>query len=129
MSKKAPPRRFLASVFGEQTVTLELLEPIPAGQWTCFTRNCTDGATCLGFLPGDVDGNLTTDYGDLLALLDAFHTSNDPTSVDMNHDGTLGPEDLLRLIDLMNGGGPYEMWMGASLNECPSKCERLNCDE
>jgi hypothetical protein len=116
------PLILFANNDGNET-TLELLEAIPGGQWTCFSRACTEGSSCLGLLPGDVDNSLVSDRDDITALIAALD-GTEPVlpahRVDLNRDNDQGPEDLLRLIDLLNGGGPFDAWYGEALNTCPN---------
>ncbi|MGB0715216.1 MAG: hypothetical protein ACPGXK_05020 [Phycisphaerae bacterium] len=117
----APPFVLDVSGFGNEA-TVELLSPIPPGQWTCIRRSCTTGTACLGSLPGDVNGDRVADFEDVMTLRD--HLDGEITlgmhQVDINHSNEVGPEDLLRLIDLLNGGGAYEAWHGETLGDCKS---------
>ncbi|MGB0715591.1 MAG: hypothetical protein ACPGXK_06930 [Phycisphaerae bacterium] len=97
------------------TVELDLSGPIDAGVYTCFSY--TVGETCVGYLPGDVDGNGTSDGSDIIAMTNALTGGTAP---DIDRGGDTGPEDLLRVIDLLNGGGSYDVWFGQSLGNCPS---------
>ncbi|UCC32536.1 MAG: hypothetical protein JSU86_09680 [Phycisphaerales bacterium] len=62
-------------------VTLELAGFIPTGKWTQFTHDCSGTSVCLGYLPADV--------------------SNDRTSA---------PNDILWVIDCINGVRTCEIW-------------------
>jgi hypothetical protein len=75
----------------------------------------------LGFLPGDVDASATADGSDLAALMNllAEEGAGPAFSCDINHDESCGPDDLLRLVDLLSGGGEYDPWWGTELPECP----------
>jgi len=79
-------------------------------------------------LPGDVNGDGTTGYGDLLTLVDILNGVTQPKwghySCDIDRDGACAAPDLLRLIDLFNGAGSFEPWLGATLpshssDQCP----------
>lgn len=97
------------------TLELDLSGPIATGVYTCFAFNSDQ--TCVGYLPGDVDGSGTSDGGDVLAMTTALTNGTAP---DIDRSGDTGPEDLLRVIDLLNGGGAFAAWHGESLGNCPS---------
>ena len=107
------------SGFGTST-SVELLSPIPAGQITCMRRSCTQGSVCLGSLPGDVDGDHVVDGGDILTLRDHLdgEIQLEPHQYDIDRNTASSPEDLLRLIDLLNGAGPFDAWYGETLSPC-----------
>lgn len=96
--------------------------PIPAGAWTTITFLGDGSAVCLGFHPGNVDGkDPMTNGGDIRALIGALD-GNIVISLedqDVNRDGEAGPEDILRTIDLLNGGDTYVEWFGLSLPPNP----------
>jgi hypothetical protein len=102
--------------------TLELDPPIPPGQWTCFTHDETNTRTCLGFLPGDVDGDGTSLAADILRLINCLNGNAlcDEWQCDLDRSGLCAPADILRGVDLLNGADPYEPWLDRSLDPCPS---------
>ena len=53
--------------------TLTLDGPIPPAHWTTFTYTPTGTSTVLGALPGDADGNGTANPQDILALIDSLN--------------------------------------------------------
>ncbi|MFQ5463091.1 MAG: hypothetical protein ACE5E5_10760 [Phycisphaerae bacterium] len=103
-------------------VTLQLSDAIPAGQWTCILQQDTGRQVCLGYLPGDVDGNGTSSPADILALIDAINgvAPRPEYATDTNRSGTSGPEDILRVIDLLNGASAFDAWLDQSLEACPN---------
>jgi len=40
--------------------------------------------------------------------------------LDMDRSGVAGPEDILRLIDLLNGAAAFEPWLDATIGPCPA---------
>jgi len=64
--------------------------------------------------PGDVNLDGVTDWRDIDALLRSLRNEKsgdyDLHRVDIDHSGTLTAADLLRLIDLLNGGDEYATW-------------------
>ncbi len=73
---------------------------------------------CLGYLPGDVNGDGAFASVDLLDFIDALSgTKSFPIySIDIDRSGVLAPADQLTFIDLMNG--IYGDWSGKSLPPC-----------
>lgn len=103
-------------------VTVDLSEPVPSGAWTCVTYLPNETSICLGSLPGDVDGSGLVNGEDIRGLvltLDGSATFPEVTT-DINRDGVQGPEDVLRLLDVMNGGSTFESWYGESIGVCPA---------
>ena len=106
------------------TATLELADPITSGEWTCFWLVGDEAnQLCLGYLPGDADGDLTTAPADILAVIDHLNgvVPRPDYAVDMDRDGTVAPADILRVIDLLNGAGQFISWNGSTLPACPSE--------
>jgi hypothetical protein len=108
------------------TATLQLSGPINPENWTCFALVSDPGhKICLGYLPGDVDSSLISVAGDIGVLIDHLNGVGDPLpdySVDINRDGDVGPADILRLIDVLNGAGALDPWINKELTVgCPSE--------
>ncbi len=119
---------------GVYIVTLD--RPITPGAWTTITANvedlagnpATNNTLDLGFLPGDVSGNLVANTQDLLAWVTGFNactaafTCGDPavlTQLDSNRDGLANTQDLLRLVQLLNGVNTQNPWNGVALPPQP----------
>ncbi|MGB0717203.1 MAG: hypothetical protein ACPGXK_15095, partial [Phycisphaerae bacterium] len=111
----APPVVGIFAFF--DTVILSLAEAIPPGSWTTITLTDGPASVRLGFLPGDTNGDRTSDGNDIRQLIDWLDGPAPPTpeKYDMNRNGQLEPEDLLRLIDLLNGADAYESWFSREL--------------
>jgi len=66
--------------------------------------------------PGNVNADGVSSPDDLLALISALHSAGDglqtPTQFDIDRSGLLTPLDILDLVDLLIGGGPYAPWNG-----------------
>ncbi len=100
------------------TVTLDFNMVIPDGAWTTIRHNDSNMTVRLGNLPGDVDADGTTDAADLQDLIDWLDGSGGPYdewSTDINRSGSDSPEDILRLIDLLNGAHEYDAYLGVAL--------------
>jgi hypothetical protein len=39
---------------------------------------------------------------------------------DIDRSGQCAPPDILSLVDLLNGAGMYDVWLGRTLPPCPS---------
>jgi hypothetical protein len=76
---------------GTDKVTVELDGLVPVGQRTKVTHVPSGSKTCVGFLPGDASGN-----------------------------GTSNPQDIIHLIDCLNGVRVCGIWQCDSnrSNEC-----------
>lgn len=104
-----------------QTPTLTLDRPIPIQHWLCFARS-DESSTCIGILPGDVDGNGVANVEDVefsIATLDAS-SAHSLYSVDTDRSGTHTAEDALRLMDLLNGAGAFTPWLNAQIPDLPT---------
>ncbi|MGB0714958.1 MAG: dockerin type I domain-containing protein [Phycisphaerae bacterium] len=91
---------------------------IEEGAWTVLTYTPTGQATRLGFLPADVDGSGESNATDIQVLIGMLEQPASPelaARADMDRNGNVEPEDLLRAIDLLNGGGNYQAYHGVSL--------------
>jgi len=73
--------------------------------------------------PGNVNGDETADGADIADLLPCVSMNGDCIFLcDVDRNGFCRPEDVLRLVDLLNGGGSFEPWFGTPLPEdgnCP----------
>lgn len=103
---------------GGNTITVRLSRPMEPRAWTTISH--VSGASVrLGYLPGDVNGDGTTNPAlDLTALIDCLNqpgTCNDWQANIDRSEGTPGVLDITRLIDLLNGAGSYDSFAGARL--------------
>ncbi len=114
------------------TATVQFDAAIAPGQWTCVTADFADPAgpmgnkACLGYLPADVDGSLTSDPSDIIAVIDCINGtavhSCEPWNADVDRGGTTDPSDIIAVIDLLNGASQFASWFGANLPataDCP----------
>ncbi len=77
-------------------------------------------------LPGDVNGDGSTDPSDIIAVIDCINMVAafpcEPWNTDIDRSGVLDPSDIVNVIDLLNGAGAFESWFGAIVidtGECP----------
>ncbi|MCH8147816.1 MAG: hypothetical protein IH987_07455 [Planctomycetes bacterium] len=101
-----------------------LNRPIPPGHWTCLSLTGTVGRTCLGYLPGDANGDGLSTAGDVLTLVDAVNEVPDRQlpeySADIDRSGDVTGNDVMRLIDLLNGAASFDTWITRSLPDTNS---------
>jgi len=105
---------------------ITLSRPITPGQCTSLVYNAQSGSpSTLTFaaLPGDVDGNGTTNAQDILALIDILNGVMQPPwgsySADVDRSGHTDATDVLAVIDLLRGAGACASWNNVSL---PAHC-------
>lgn len=101
------------------TLTFHLDSPIPPVAWTTITHSTSGSGVTVGFLPGDVDGNGRSEALDVAALGSALdelpgggHTIH---ATDIDRSGIVDGEDLIRLLDLLNGADGYIAYLDLAL--------------
>lgn len=102
---------------GECTTIIPLVANTDGVPMTAIPAN----RVALGFLPGDVNQDGTSDERDVQAWVQALPAGTDPVRwryVDLNRDGAVNPADLQRLQQLLNGAGTSRSWTGVSLPAC-----------
>ena len=109
---------------GNNTVTITLDRPITAGALTELTYTSATSVSQTGqfwALPGDTDGNKTCDPADIDAWLGCMNSGVCAEwQTDINRSGVTNAQDLLRLIDLLNGAHAFTAWNGQTApTECP----------
>lgn len=96
-----------------QLLLSDLLEP---GAWTTVTHVPSASSTRIGFLPGDVNGNRTSNVDDVTALIGVLNgASAAEWSTDIDHSGQATAADLISLVDLLNGAQAFIDWDGFTL--------------
>jgi hypothetical protein len=95
----------------------------PQGGWLVITHKASATSTCLGFLPGDVTNDRTTNSFDILRLIDCLNRAVvcAPYQSDVDVTGITNTFDILREVDLLNGAGQLGAWNGRSIP--PSPCQ------
>jgi len=106
------------------TATVILDDMIPPGQWTCIEHPASGEEWCMGYLPADAGQDGMSTAADINALIDAInlvpgHELPD-YATDIDRSGATNAQDILRLIDLLNGAGDFDPWLGQALPTCPS---------
>lgn len=104
---------------GGPQFTLSLSDFIAPQSWATITHTASGTNTCLGVLPGDVDGDGLNAGADALALVYALDSIAGydlaDYSKDIDRSGIADAEDVVRLMDLFNGAGAFEPWAGAAI--------------
>jgi len=117
------PAPAVSSVVGSGvSATVVLDGPIPPAHWTCIRHAASGTETCLGFLPGDVDGSRAANATDVLEILDGLNgiASLELYQCEVDRSGVCNVSDTLGVIDLLNGAGAFESWNTVSIVECPT---------
>lgn len=101
-------------------IVLTLDRPAPPLHWLCLTRS-GDIPNCVGVLPGDVNADLVANTADVMASLAELSspTGMSRFSLDSNHSWMHTVEDVVRLLDLLNGADAYTPWLNAQLPDLP----------
>lgn len=112
-----PPGVFDVTPISDDTVTVLLDATIPIGAWTTVRHDFSGTGVRIGYLPGDVNGDAASNEVDVSALINALDgvLQLEIWQADVDRDGDLGPEDILRVIDLLNGAGVYDPYLDATL--------------
>ena len=109
---------------GDGTHTITLQQPLTTGALTELVYT-PDGADAYigsyASLPGDADGNRIVEVADLEHLINCINGL--PCALwetDINRSDAKNSQDLLRLIDLLNGADDFEVWLGQTV---PAACQ------
>ncbi|MEK6677311.1 MAG: FG-GAP-like repeat-containing protein [Planctomycetota bacterium] len=95
-----------------------LTRPLEPGHRITLHHDDSRTFVNLGHLPGDVNADSFSDGTDVLALinqLSGFDTLGSIWSVDIDRSGQVNALDVPVLIDLLNGAGTLDPWLGRSL--------------
>lgn len=111
-----------ASVIAATTIRLDFSAPIEPGAWTVVTHIASGSTTCLGFLPADASQNGAAAANDIDALISSINSgrgSSPDYATDIDRSGETNGQDILRLIDLLNGAGEFNVWTTQTLPALP----------
>ncbi len=106
----------------EVTARLHFSRVISTERWTCVEYLPWGGKSCIGHLPGDVNGDGTASPGDILSEIDCLNIPGmcELYQCGVDRSGVYAPGDILAVVDLLNGADAYDPWLGASLPDCPT---------
>lgn len=115
-----PPALLSVTPQSAMVLRLTFAAPIDPQAWTTIEHINSGTQTCLGFLPGDVSGNSLVETGDVTSLVSDLMTPALPIyAVDMNRSGNVDSEDLIELVNLLNGADAFSPATGTSLAASP----------
>ncbi len=116
-SAEIPVVKAVAPVASDMVV-LSLDRPLEPVSRTTITHMESGTSIVLGYLPGDVDGDGTSNTTDALVLVDTLAGDGSPLpdwSSDIDRSRMVNPQDLARLLDLANGAQTYPAYRDVSL--------------
>ncbi len=103
---------------GNLTFSLNLLRPLTPGAVTTLTHTGGDNTVSVGTFivhPGNVNGDGNATAADVTRMTECLTTASCSVwECDADRSGSCGPADLLRAIDLLNGGDELAAWMGTA---------------
>jgi hypothetical protein len=108
---------------GSYSALVTLNRAVVPQEWICLTHLGSGIETCFSLLPGDVNGDRTTDVADIQSLTSklAGPAIPPPWQCDLDRSGSCTPADILTEVDLLNGADAYDPWLNKSLTvSCPS---------
>lgn len=118
------------------TVTVQLSQLPRHFGWTCVSLRGSGKSACVGLFPADVNRDQIANYLDVEAMISCCLQSNcgknAPSTCDMNDSDVTDAEDLIVLLDFLNGTENFDMnWRQFHfLGSCPYLCggpENVNC--
>lgn len=124
-----PPCADASTCTGDgSSALITFADPIDVSKWTCVEFLLTGEETCVGFLPGDVDGGNQTGASDIGTLVDCLNGARncDEYVCDIDRTPPCAAADIGRLVDLLNGAGAFTPWIlesisiGGTPTPCPS---------
>ena len=106
---------------GERTYRVMFDEPLEPAAWTQIQVPGVDHSSssiCVGSLPGDVNGDRTSNVTDLIDLVSSLRGETAPLEAyqcDLDRSGACTPSDLITLINLLTGAGQFDVWNGVTI--------------
>jgi hypothetical protein len=113
---------------GDGTFTVLLDRPMTANAVTTISYIGMNGVETRGVFhahPANSDGNAFANGADLATIIDALGGTPGPYglySTDINHSGNTTAADMLRAIDLLNGGDEFLEWRDSPRPACGACC-------
>jgi len=118
-----PPTVTSVMPLGGNVLRVNLSAGIAPAAWTTITHLDSGTSVCVGYLPGDVNGDGTSGPLDVLRLIDCLNSAAvcEIRQCDVDRSGKCDARDALREVDLLNGANAYGAWNGQSLpmHFCP----------
>ena len=114
---------------GDGTYSVNFKRTISVGAVSTLTFTAGDNvqtSISLASHPGNSNGDGMADAADISSLIDYVTgvgvAPYGRYSTDIDHSGAMAPGDILRLIDVLNGGDALNPWIDSSLPECSICC-------
>ena len=103
------------------TVTVTLERPIDPVAWTSIALVGGDPTDVirLGYLPADADASLAANANDILKVVDAVNAGGELYHYDIDRSGMITANDIVELINLLNGASGYDAYFGQTLPAMP----------
>lgn len=100
---------------------VQLDRSIPLGAWTCVRYEPSQTLACLGYVPGDVNGDARVRSTDVAAIVNCLTgaIACPLWKCDVDRSGQCNARDILTVIDLLNHVPAYEPVNAALLPACP----------
>ena len=77
----------------------------------------------MGYLPADASQDGLSAAGDINALINSINLVPGLVlpiyATDINRSNVITGTDILRLIDLLNGAGDFDVWIARGIGACP----------
>lgn len=126
-----PPNITGVSVLAGTSVRLDFDAPIETNAWTVVTHIASGTHTCIGYLPADASQDGLSSAGDITALINSLNLVPGfilpDYATDINRSDLTSGQDILRLIDLLNGAGDFDPWITQTLPAMPCECTPAGC--
>ena len=116
----------------EQLFTVHLDRPLTPGVVTTIVYTDSNGTQTRGVFtshPGNANADSFTNGFDVAVIIRALDGVPGPFgdySTEIDHSGTLTAADMLRLIDLINGGDDLDPWGEYPWDQLP-ECDEICC--
>jgi len=114
------------TVLPPDVVRITLDDRIEPGTRLVVTHRASCTRTCVGYLPSDANQDGLATASDINALIDSINLVPGRVlpdyATDIDRSGVTNAQDILRLIDLLNGAGQFDVWLSARL-PAPSLCD------
>jgi hypothetical protein len=115
-----PPEVIGVLPTGDMSVMLFLTGPISVEARTSILYLDSGSSITVGFLPADTNGDGHSGPEDAMNLVSWLVQRGEAMaaeSSDIDRSGVFGPQDLVRLMDLLVGAEEYDTFNGAALSE------------
>ena len=113
-----PPHASQVTIESDHSVSIRLSRVITPEAWTTIRHDAAGVGVRIGSLPADVNADRVSNEFDVAALLITLDGLGDPRpvwSTDLDRSALTAPADILEAVDLLNGAGMFDAYLGAML--------------